>query len=216
MIDATCPLVTKVHTEARRFAGQHYNLVLIGHAEHEEVEGTFGEAPERTRIIASVSDVERLDFERGQPIAYLTQTTLATDETAEIIDALRSRYPDIASPSSADICYATQNRQDAVRSIARRCDLLVVVGSSNSSNTARLVEVAEREGCRAELIEDATKLELGWLAGVRSIGVTAGASVPDMLVQALVVAISSLGPVHVSEEKIVQETVRFALPARVR
>ncbi len=216
VIDATCPLVTKVHTEARRFAGQHYNLVLIGHAEHEEVEGTFGEAPERTRIIASVSDVDRLDFEEGQAIAYLTQTTLATDETAEIISALRARYPDIASPSSADICYATQNRQDAVRSIARRCDLLIVVGSSNSSNTARLVEVAEREGCQAQLIEDASKLELGWLGGVRSIGVTAGASVPDLLVQDLVVAISSLGPVHVSEEKILQETVRFALPARVR
>jgi 4-hydroxy-3-methylbut-2-enyl diphosphate reductase len=216
VIDATCPLVAKVHTEARRYAAQDYNIVLIGHAEHEEVEGTFGEAPERIRIVASIGDVARLDFERDQPIAFLTQTTLATDETAEIVSSLRARYPNIAAPSSNDICYATQNRQDAVRSTAHRCDLMVVVGSSNSSNTARLVEVTQREGCRAELIEDVTQLELGWLAGVRSIGVTAGASVPDLLVQDVVGAISSLGPVHLSEEIIVQETVHFALPTRVR
>ncbi len=216
VIDATCPLVAKVHTEARRYAAQDYNIVLIGHAEHEEVEGTFGEAPERIQIVASVSDVARLDFEQDQPIAFLTQTTLATDETAEIVSSLRARYPDIASPSSNDICYATQNRQDAVRSIAHRCDLMVVVGSSNSSNTARLVEVAQREGCRAELIEDVTQLELGWLESVRSIGVTAGASAPDLLVHDVIGAISSLGPVHLSEEIIVQETVHFALPTRVR
>ncbi len=216
VIDATCPLVTKVHAEARRFAAQNYNLVLIGHIEHEEVEGTLGEAPERTRVIATISDIDRLDFERDQPIAYLTQTTLATDDVAEIVRALRARYPNIAAPGTNDICYATQNRQDAVRSIARRCDLMVVVGSGNSSNTARLVEVAQREGCRAELVEEAAKLELGWLAGVRSIGVTAGASAPDQLVHEVVAAISSLGPVHLSEEKIVEETVRFALPTRVR
>jgi 4-hydroxy-3-methylbut-2-enyl diphosphate reductase len=216
VIDATCPLVAKVHTEARRYAAQDYNIVLIGHAEHEEVEGTYGEAPERIRIVSSTADVPHLDYERDQPIAYLTQTTLATDETAEIIDVLRARYPDIAAPSSKDICYATQNRQDAVRSIAHRCDLMVVVGSSNSSNTARLVEVAQREGCRTELIEDVTQLELGWLAGARSIGVTAGASVPDVLVQDVVGAISSLGPVHLSEEIMIQETVHFALPTRVR
>jgi len=216
VIDATCPLVTKVHTEARRYAAQGYNLVLIGHVEHEEVEGTFGEAPERMRVVASVEDVARLDFAPDEPIAYLTQTTLATDETGGIIDALRARYTDIAAPSTKDICYATQNRQDAVRSIAHRCDLMIVVGSSNSSNTARLVEVAQREGCRAELIEDPTQLELGWLAGVRSIGITAGASVPELLVQEVVGAIASLGPVHLSEEIIVQETVHFALPTRVR
>jgi 4-hydroxy-3-methylbut-2-enyl diphosphate reductase len=216
VIDATCPLVAKVHTEARRYAAQDYNLVLIGHAEHEEVEGTYGEAPDRMRIVASVDEVATLDFECDAPIAFLTQTTLATDETAEIVGALRARYPDIAAPASDDICYATQNRQDAVRSIAHRCDLMLVVGSENSSNTARLVEVAEREGCRAFLLEDATQLELGWLAGVRSIGITAGASVPDALVHDVVGAISSLGPVHLSEERIVQETVHFALPTRVR
>jgi 4-hydroxy-3-methylbut-2-enyl diphosphate reductase len=160
--------------------------------------------------------VAHLEFAPDQPIAFLTQTTLATDETAEIIDSLRSRYPDIAAPSSNDICYATQNRQDAVRSIAHRSDLLVVVGSSNSSNTARLVEVAEREGCRAELIEDVSQLQLSWLASVRSIGLTAGASVPDQLVQDVISSISSLGPVHLSEEIIVKETVHFALPTRVR
>jgi 4-hydroxy-3-methylbut-2-enyl diphosphate reductase len=216
VIDATCPLVTKVHTEARRYAAQGYNLVLIGHAEHEEVEGTFGEAPDRIRVVASQGDVGRLDFGRDQPIAYLTQTTLAIDETAEIIATLRARYPDIAAPNSNDICYATQNRQDAVKAIAHRCDLMVVVGSSNSSNTARLVEVAQREGCRAELIEDVTQLDLGWFAEARSIGITAGASVPEYLVHDVVGAISSLGPVHLNEEIIVRETVHFALPARVR
>jgi 4-hydroxy-3-methylbut-2-enyl diphosphate reductase len=216
VIDATCPLVAKVHTEARRYAAQGYNLVLIGHAEHEEVEGTYGEAPDRMRIVASIDDVAHLDYERDQPIAYLTQTTLATDETAEIIDSLRARYPDIAAPSSNDICYATQNRQDAVRAIAHRCDLMLVVGSSNSSNTARLVEVAQREGCRTELVEDATQLELRWLAGVRSIGVTAGASVPDLLVHELVDTISSLGPVQLNEEIVAQETVHFAPATRVR
>jgi 4-hydroxy-3-methylbut-2-enyl diphosphate reductase len=216
VIDATCPLVAKVHTEARRYAAQDFNLVLIGHVEHEEVEGTYGEAPERIRIVANVEEVASLDFDRDAPIAFLTQTTLATDETAEIVGALRRRYPDIAAPASDDICYATQNRQDAVRSIAHRCDLMLVVGSENSSNTARLVEVAEREGCRAVLLEDATQLELGWLSGARSIGITAGASVPDALVHDVVGAISSLGPVHLSEERIVQETVHFALPTRVR
>lgn len=216
VIDATCPLVTKVHTEARRFAAQGYNLVLIGHAEHEEVEGTFGEAPDRIRIVASVDDVGLLDFAREDPIAYLTQTTLAVDDTAKIVEALRARYPDIVAPSSNDICYATQNRQDAVRSIAHRCDLMVVVGSNNSSNTARLVEVAQREGCRAELIEDVTQLELSWLAGARSIGISAGASAPELLVQGVIEAISSLGPVHLSEEIVIQETVHFALPTRVR
>jgi len=216
VIDATCPLVSKVHAEARRFASQDYNIVLIGHATHEEVEGTFGEAPERIRIVASVHDVAHLDFDRHHPIAYLTQTTLATDETAEIISSLRAKYPQIVAPSSDDICYATQNRQDAVRSIAHRCDLLLVVGSSNSSNTARLVEVAQREGCRVELIEDATQLELGWLTSVRSIGITSGASVPDLLVQDVIEAISSLGPVNLSEEIVAQENVRFPLPARVR
>jgi 4-hydroxy-3-methylbut-2-enyl diphosphate reductase len=216
VIDATCPLVSKVHVEARRFAAQDYDLILIGHADHEEVIGTFGEAPDRIRIVATVEDVERLDLDPTRSLAYLTQTTLAVDETAEIIDALRARFPDVAGPNSNDICYATQNRQDAVRSIAHRCDLMLVVGSANSSNTARLVEVAEREGCRAELIEDSTQLELSWLMGARSIGITAGASVPEVLVQEVVSSLSSLGPAHLSEERIMQETTHFALPTRVR
>jgi 4-hydroxy-3-methylbut-2-enyl diphosphate reductase len=215
VIDATCPLVAKVHTEARRYAAQDYNMVLIGHADHEEVEGTLGEAPEHIQLVESVADVASLDLD-GRPVAYLTQTTLATDETAEIIEALRLRYPDVTGPSTNDICYATQNRQDAVRSIAHRCDLLLVVGSANSSNTARLVEVAQREGCRAELIEDVSQLELSWLSGARSIGITAGASVPEMLVDGVVRSLASLGPVHLSEERIVQETVHFALPTKVR
>lgn len=215
VIDATCPLVAKVHTEARRYAAQDYNMVLIGHGDHEEVEGTLGEAPERIQLLESVADVATLNLD-ARPVAYLTQTTLATDETAEIIEALRARYPDVTGPSTNDICYATQNRQDAVRSIAHRCDLLLVVGSANSSNTARLVEVAQREGCRAELVEDASQLELSWLSGARSIGVTAGASVPETLVEGVVRSLASLGPVHLSEERIVQETVHFALPTRVR
>jgi 4-hydroxy-3-methylbut-2-enyl diphosphate reductase len=216
VIDATCPLVAKVHSEARRYAVQDYNLVLIGHSEHEEVVGTLGEAPERIQIVTDADDIAKLNFESDRPVAYLTQTTLATDETAVIVNALRDRFPQIASPPSSDICYATQNRQDAVRSIAHRCDLMLVVGSPNSSNTARLVEVAEREGCRTELIEDATQLQLSWLMDARSIGLTAGASVSDDRVQEVVDALSSLGPIHVSEERVAQENVQFALPARVR
>jgi len=216
VIDATCPLVAKVHSEARRYAAQDFDVVLIGHAEHEEVVGTLGEAPERIQIVTDVHDVGRLDVEPGRPVAYLTQTTLAVDETAVIIDALRDRFPEIASPVTSDICYATQNRQDAVRSIAHRCDLMLVVGSANSSNTARLVEVAEREGCRTELIEDASQLQLSWLMDARAIGLTAGASVSDVLVQEVVDALSSLGPIHVSEERVAQENMQFALPARVR
>ncbi|MGB8180473.1 MAG: 4-hydroxy-3-methylbut-2-enyl diphosphate reductase [Acidimicrobiales bacterium] len=215
VIDATCPLVAKVHTEARRYAAQNYNMVLIGHGDHEEVQGTLGEAPDQIQLVESVGDVATLHLD-SRPVAYLTQTTLATDETAEIIEALRERYPDVTGPSTNDICYATQNRQDAVRSIAHRCDLMLVVGSANSSNTARLVEVAQREGCRAELIEDVSQLELSWLSGARSIGVTAGASVPEMLVDGVIRSLASLGPVHLSEERIVQETVHFALPTRVR
>ena len=215
IIDATCPLVAKVHTEARRYAAQDYNIVLIGHATHEEVEGTLGEAPEHITLIDGIDDVGTLSLDE-RPVAYLTQTTLATDETAAIVEALRERYPNITGPATDDICYATQNRQDALRSISRRCDLMLVVGSSNSSNTARLVEVAQREGCRAELLEDASQLELSWLSGARTIGVTAGASVPESLVAGVVNSLASLGPVHVSEERIVQETVHFALPTRVR
>lgn len=218
VIDATCPLVAKVHTEARRYASQDYNLVLIGHADHEEVIGTLGEAPGRFHVVEGADDVGRLELalEPRRPVAYLTQTTLATDETAEIVAALRRRFPEITAPPADDICYATQNRQDAVRQIAHRCDLMIVVGSTNSSNTARLVEVARREGCRAELIEDVSQLELGWLAGVTTVGLTAGASAPDLLVQEVLDTLRLLGPVCLSEERTAEETVRFSLPTQVR
>jgi 4-hydroxy-3-methylbut-2-enyl diphosphate reductase len=218
VIDATCPLVAKVHSEARRYASQGYDLILIGHPDHEEVIGTLGEAPGRFHVVECADDIGRLELtaQPGRPVVYLTQTTLATDETAGIVTELRDRYPQVTAPPADDICYATQNRQDAVRLIAHRCDLMLVVGSANSSNTARLVEVAQREGCRAELIEDVSQLELGWLAGVRSIGLTAGASAPDALVQEVIDSLSSLGPVRLSEETTAEETVRFTLPTQVR
>jgi 4-hydroxy-3-methylbut-2-enyl diphosphate reductase len=217
VIDATCPLVAKVHNEARRCASEDQNIVIIGHAEHEEVIGTLGEAPGRCYVVESVEDVGRLEIPLTpeRRVAFLTQTTLATDETAEIIAALRARFPGISAPLADDICYATQNRQDAVRQIAHRSDFVVVVGSENSSNSARLVEVARREGCRAELIEDASHLELGWLAGVKSIGITAGASAPEFLVSELIEMLSSLGPVSLNEDKVTEETVHFPLPTQV-
>jgi 4-hydroxy-3-methylbut-2-en-1-yl diphosphate reductase len=216
VIDATCPLVARVHHHARRFASQGLPMVLIGHADHEEVVGTVGEAPERITLVSSVEDVERLEVPTDQPIAFLTQTTLATDETAEIVAALRDRYASVVGPSEHDICYATQNRQDAVRALAPRCDLMLVVGSTNSSNTARLVEVARRAGCRAHLLEDLSELRLSWLEGVSSIGITAGASAPDSLVRDLVEGLGRLGAVHIDEVETSEETVHFSLPPQVR
>jgi len=216
VIDATCPLVAKVHHEARRFAAQGRRIVLIGHLGHEEVVGTLGEVPGGIDLVEQVSDVDRLPYGQDTPVAYLTQTTLAVDETAEVIDALRGRFQGIVGPSANDICYASQNRQDAVRSLAGRCDLMLVVGSANSSNTARLVEVARREGCRAELVEDAAHLEFAWLSGARVVGVTAGASAPESLVQELVGWLAALGPVEISEHRTVEESVHFSLPVQVR
>ncbi len=216
VVDATCPLVAKVHAEARRYAAQDYELVLIGHEDHEEVVGTLGEAPERFHVVADVDDVARLELDDDQPVAYLTQTTLSTDETAVVVDALRARFHRLAAPPSDDICYATQNRQDAVRAIARRCDLMLVVGSENSSNTARLVELARQEGCVAELIEDASRIELGWLARARTVGVTAGASAPESLVQGVIETLASLGPVEIDEQVVAKESVHFGLPMKVR
>jgi 4-hydroxy-3-methylbut-2-enyl diphosphate reductase len=216
VVDATCPLVAKVHAEARRYAAQDYALVLVGHAAHEEVVGTVGEAPDRFHVVAGVDDVARLPLDDDQPVAYLTQTTLSTDETAIVVEALRQRFHQLAAPPSDDICYATQNRQDAVRAIARQCDLLLVVGSENSSNTARLVELAQKEGCMAELIEDASHIELGWLAGARTVGLTAGASAPESLVQGVIETLRSLGPVAVDEQVTTKESVHFGLPLKVR
>ena len=216
VIDATCPLVAKVHHEARRYLAQDYRMVLIGHPEHEEVAGTLGEAPDRIRLVQHVDEVGVLPYGPDDRVAYLTQTTLATDETAEIVDALRSRYPSVVGPHANDICYATQNRQDAVRSLAALCDLVLVVGSANSSNAARLVEVARREGRRAELVEDDSELRLGWFDGARRIGLTAGASAPESLVDQVLDALGTLGPITIDEHRTTEETVRFSLPQQVR
>jgi 4-hydroxy-3-methylbut-2-enyl diphosphate reductase len=217
VIDATCPLVAKVHHEARRYSEQGYSIALIGHGDHEEVEGTIGEAPDRIRLVERAEDVGALDFAVDDEVAYLTQTTLATDETATIVAALRARFPKLRGPSSSDdICYATQNRQDAVRGLADRCDLVLVIGSANSSNTTRLAEVARRNGCRAELIEDETQLQLSWLSGVSSIGITAGASAPESLVQQVVASLGQLGSVRLTEYRSTEENVQFALPQQVR
>jgi 4-hydroxy-3-methylbut-2-enyl diphosphate reductase len=216
VIDATCPLVAKVHAEARRFGASGREIVLIGHRGHEEVEGTVGEGPDRTHVISSEEDVERLEVADPDRVAYLTQTTLAVDETASVVEALRRRFPTMAGPSSDDICYATQNRQDAVRALAVDCDAVLVVGSENSSNARRLVEVSERAGCRALLVENAGDIPPDWLAGTRRVGVTAGASAPGALVDEVVHALDGLGGATVSERTVAKEDVHFKLPARLR
>jgi len=217
VIDATCPLVAKVHAEARRFAAGDYQIVLVGHEDHEEVEGTVGEAPAHTRVIASLDEARELDLQDSDRVAVLTQTTLAVDETTGIVDALRERFPSLVVPASEDICYATQNRQDAVRAIAADdCDLILVVGSENSSNSRRLVEVAERAGCRAQLVERAQDIRPESLAGVRRLGVTAGASAPESLVEEVVSALEGLGTLTLSELTVATEDTHFNLPPQVR
>jgi len=216
VIDATCPLVAKVHNEARRHRQQGHHIVLIGHADHEEVIGTQGEAPERISVVERAADVDQLDVAEGEQVVYLTQTTLALDETADVIAALNARFPSVVAPRADDICYATQNRQEAVRAIAPECDLVIVVGSANSSNTNRLAEVARRAGCPAVLIEDDSELDLGGLAGATTIGVTAGASAPEELVEGVIAALDSLGPTTVEERRVLDETIQFRLPAEVR
>jgi 4-hydroxy-3-methylbut-2-en-1-yl diphosphate reductase len=213
VIDATCPLVNKVHAEARRFARAGYTIVLVGHEGHEEVEGTLGEAPDSVRLVEDADAVGGLDVDDPERVAYLTQTTLAVDETAGIVDTLRERFPRLAGPRTSDICYATQNRQDAVKALAAESDLVLVVGSANSSNSKRLVEVAERHGAPAHLIEDEASIEPEWLAGRRTVGLTAGASAPEALVQRVLLALSALGPTEISERPTVRETVRFKVPA---
>ncbi len=216
VIDATCPLVSKVHAEARRFADGGYTIVLIGHEGHEEIDGTAGEVEDNVRVIAHEDEVEQLDVEDPGRVAYLTQTTLAVDETRGVVSRLRVRFPDAVGPRSDDICYATQNRQDAVMALAANCDLVLVVGSRNSSNSNRLVEVAERHGCAAHLLDDESQIDPGWLAGVRRLGVTAGASSPERIVQRIVNALSVLGPFETGERAVATETVRFTLPREVR
>ncbi len=216
VIDATCPLVSKVHAEARRYAASGFDIVLVGHEGHEEVEGTFGEAPERTHVIAGADEVDGLRIEDPNRVAYLTQTTLAVDETAEVVDALRERFPTLVGPKASDICYATQNRQDAVRALAAECDLVLVVGSTNSSNSRRLVEVSERAGCPALLVEDASEIPPELLIDATRVGLTAGASAPESLVQGVVKAVDGLGGATLSERTVATEDVHFKLPAELR
>jgi 4-hydroxy-3-methylbut-2-enyl diphosphate reductase len=216
VIDATCPLVGKVHAEARRFAQGDYDIVLIGHQDHDEVEGTLGEAPERITVVASAAEVDALDVRSPERVAYLTQTTLATDEVAGIVDRLKQRYPAAVGPRSDDICYATQNRQEAVATIAPESDVVLVVGSANSSNSKRLTEVATRAGSDAHLIDGSGDIRLDWLDGARTIGVTAGASAPESKVREVVAAIASLGPVTVDERNLLDENVSFPLPPELR
>jgi 4-hydroxy-3-methylbut-2-en-1-yl diphosphate reductase len=213
VFDATCPLVAKVHAEARRHARRGDTVVLVGHAGHEEVEGTLGEAPERTVLVESVSDVDDLVVDDPTRVAYLTQTTLAVDETTEVVEALRARFPAVRGPGSDDICYATTNRQHALAAVAGEADLVLVVGSANSSNSRRLVELANRWGTAAHLIEDAGDLRREWLAGVAVVALTAGASAPPHLVDEVVAA---LAPATVTEHETGRETVRFTLPTAVR
>ncbi|MGD0684033.1 MAG: 4-hydroxy-3-methylbut-2-enyl diphosphate reductase [Streptosporangiaceae bacterium] len=215
-IDATCPLVSKVHVEARRFAADGYLVALIGHAGHEEVEGTLGEAPGSTVLVQNGADVASLRPEDPAKVAYLMQTTLSADEAGGIVGELLERFPAARGPGSDDICYATTNRQLAVRAVAAESDLVLVAGSANSSNSRRLVETAERAGKPAYLIDDAGDIELGWLAGASTIGLTAGASAPPAVVDEIVAALGGLGPVEVSERVIATENIRFGLPKEVR
>jgi 4-hydroxy-3-methylbut-2-enyl diphosphate reductase len=215
-IDATCPLVTKVHREALKFAGEGYTIVLVGHEGHEEVEGTMGEAPESIVLIETEEDADRLEVADPNKVAYLTQTTLSVDETDRIIRRLRERFPNITGPRTDDICYATTNRQMAVRQMARECDLVLVIGSRNSSNSNRLVEVARDHGAESHLIDNEAQVEEAWLEGKRVVGVTSGASAPEELVQRLVDFFRSRGTEDVSEFEVVQEDVRFMLPKEIR
>lgn len=216
VIDATCPLVTKVHIELIRYVREGYSVVLIGHRDHDEVIGTLGEAPGRVHLITGVEDVEALEGVDPHRIAYLTQTTLSVDDTAEIVAKLRERFPEITSPPGEDICYATQNRQSAVKSIAGGIDLFLVVGAHNSSNSNRLVEVSERAGAQAYLVNHAGEIRPDWLDGRKRIGVTAGASTPEVLVSEVVSFLRAKGYTNIEDVNVIQEDVRFALPAELR
>ncbi len=216
VVDATCPLVTKVHFEAVRFARDGYTILLIGHRDHEEMEGTYGEAPGNTIIVETEADAEAVQVENPDKVCYLTQTTLSLDETRGIVEILMRRFPKIAGPKSSDICYATQNRQMAVKAVAPLCRLLLVVGSQNSSNSKRLVEVCANQGVPAYLIDDRSFLRDEWFAGVDSVAVTAGASAPEHLVEEVMQALSERGYSTVEEIDIVEEDVRFNLPPELQ
>jgi 4-hydroxy-3-methylbut-2-enyl diphosphate reductase len=216
-IDATCPLVTKVHNEARRFAAKDYDILLIGHAGHEEVVGTTGEAPDRVRLVDGPDSVAAVEVKDPSRLVWLSQTTLSVDETIETVHALKAKFPNLLDPPSDDICYATQNRQAAVKQIAKDADLVIVVGSPNSSNSVRLVEVARDAGAAAAyLVDDASEVDAGWLGGVRTVGVTSGASVPEELVEAVLNKLSEHGFGAVEEVEAVEERMSFAPPRELR
>jgi 4-hydroxy-3-methylbut-2-enyl diphosphate reductase len=215
-IDATCPLVTKVHVQARRYAAEGNRIVLIGHAGHEEVVGTMGEAPDSTVLVESVEDAESLDLPHDAPIAYITQTTLSVDETAEIIDVLKRRFPHIRGPQREDICYATSNRQWAVKEMLAEIDLLLVIGSRNSSNSNRLVEVARAGGVPAQLVDDETEIDERWLEGAVTVGVTSGASAPEHLVWRVCEWFRDYGVLEITPFSSVYEDVVFRLPVELR
>jgi 4-hydroxy-3-methylbut-2-enyl diphosphate reductase len=215
-IDATCPLVTKVHVEAKKFAAEDYTIVLVGHAGHEEVEGTMGEAPDHIVLIENEDDVDQLEVKDPSKVAYISQTTLSVDETRAIINKLRERFPAIVGPRTDDICYATTNRQAAVKQLARHCELVLVIGSRNSSNSNRLVEVAREHGAEAHLIDNELQVREQWLDGKRVVGITSGASAPEELVQRLVEFFRARGTSDIEELEVVQEDVRFMLPKVIR
>jgi 4-hydroxy-3-methylbut-2-en-1-yl diphosphate reductase len=212
VIDATCPLVTKVHLEALRFAREGRTIILIGHKDHQEIVGTSGEAPDQTVVVDSVEAVNRLQVQDPTRLAYLTQTTLSLYDTHEIVTRLRERFPQIAGPASDDICYATQNRQEAVEQVAREVQLMLVVGSPNSSNSNRLVEVARRSGVQARLIDDASAISEEWFEGIESVGLTAGASAPEVLVEQVSDRLAEYGYTDQSDLDLIREDVRFTLP----
>lgn len=215
VIDATCPLVTKVHLEAVKFARQGFTIVLIGHKDHDEVAGTLGEAPDSSVLVETVEDVDRLNVPDPEKVCYLTQTTLSLDETREIVQRLRTRFPRIKGPASQDICYATENRQLAVKAVAPMCQTLLVVGSQNSSNSRRLVEVCQNSGIPAYLVDDASELRPEWFRSVNTVAVTAGASAPENLVQDLIASLKVFGFDSMEEMEIKDEDVRFSLPAEL-
>jgi 4-hydroxy-3-methylbut-2-enyl diphosphate reductase len=215
VVDATCPLVTKVHVEAKRFAREGYTLLLIGHQGHEEVEGTMGEAPDAIRLVQTVDEAQRVQVDTPEKVAVITQTTLSVDDTRAIIETLKARFPKLIFPSKDDICYATQNRQNAVKAIAKEAEVILVIGAKNSSNSIRLTEVAEDAGRRAYLINDAGEIDPGWVADIRCVGVTSGASAPEHLVQEVVETLKRLGATRVEEWELVQEDVNFGLPVEL-
>ncbi|RTZ92860.1 MAG: 4-hydroxy-3-methylbut-2-enyl diphosphate reductase [SAR324 cluster bacterium] len=217
VLDATCPLVTKVHREAQRYAQKEHTIILIGHHNHVEVKGTVGEAPEHIFVVGTEEEVSDLKIPDEKKVGYITQTTLSLDDTAEIITALKERFPEIKGPAKDDICYATQNRQNAVKALSKEVDLVLVVGAQNSSNSVRLLEVAETTGVKARRIESAAELDPEWLEEVRNVGITAGASAPEDIVQGIVAEISKMSSSSsVRDLEIVQEDVTFALPTVLR